>query len=134
MLKELWRKLGSDFLQADGAFNECGESSPECYGPAFYGSADFRILPQVTHTGEFHLERLMSLLKSRYGRSPEAAETGKDDAVRDLIAFAARVQDQEIQRELLLLYLNCSPMIQEYLRSDEVLGTSHFLSAPLNQL
>ncbi|WP_227520417.1 hypothetical protein [Marinobacter sp. LV10R510-11A] len=76
----------------------------------------------------------MSLLKSRYGRSPEAAETGKDDAVRDLIAFAARVQDQDIQREFLLLYLNCSPMIQDYLRSDEVLGTSHFLSAPLNQL
>jgi len=76
----------------------------------------------------------MSLLKSRYGRCLATAETGNDDAVRELIAFAARVQDQDIQRELLLLYLNCSPMIQEYLRSDEVFGTSHVLSAPLNQL
>lgn len=134
MLKELWRKLGSDFLQADSSYNECAESTPEFYGSAFGGSAGFRILPHITHTGEFHLERLMSLLKSRYGMCLATAETGNDDTVRDLIAFAARVQDQDIQRELLLLYLNCSPVIQEYLRSDEVLGTNHFLPAPLNQL
>jgi len=56
-----------------------------------------------------------------------AVEASSDDAVRDLIVFAARIQDQDIQRELLLLYLNCSPVIQEYLRSHEILGTSHFL-------
>lgn len=131
MLKELWRKLGADFLQADSSYNEHRESSP-----GLYGSADFRILPHITHTGEFHLERLTFLLKSRYDRSPATAETYSDDAVRDLIMFAARIQDQDVQRELLLLYLNCSPVIQEYLRSHEVLGTSHFLNqdSPLNQL
>lgn len=135
MLKELWRKLGSDCLQAEGppqtnGFpDECRESSP-----GLYGSDDFRILPHITHTGEFHLERLISLLESRYGKSTakakpfsESCEAGQG-SVRDLIAFAARVQDQDIQRELLLLYLNCSPVIQEYLRSDEVLGNSSFLS------
>ncbi|MGO1750309.1 MAG: hypothetical protein ACTHZR_08565 [Marinobacter sp.] len=123
MLKELWRKLGTDFLQTDYSDNECRESMP-----GFYGSAGFRILPHITHTGEFHLERLTALLKSRYGRSPAAAQISNEDTVRDLIVFAARIQDQDIQRELLLLYLNCSPVIQEYLRSDEILGTSHFLS------
>lgn len=141
MLKEFWRKLGSDFLQAEeppqangssqanGFPDECRESAP-----GLYESDDFRILPHITHTGEFHLERLISLLESRYGKSTataksfsEACEAGHP-SVRDLIAFAARVQDQDIQRELLLLYLNCSPVIQEYLRSDEVLGASHFLS------
>lgn len=96
--------------------------------PNFYGSAGFRILPHITHTGEFHLDRLTALLKSRYGRNPEAAQINNDDTVRDLIVFAARIQDQDIQRELLLLYLNCSPVVQEYLCSDEILGTSHFLS------
>ncbi|MBQ0832455.1 hypothetical protein [Marinobacter sp.] len=123
MLKELWRKLGSDFLQADSTYNECRESTS-----GLYGSADFRILPHITHTGEFHLERLTSLLNSRYGRNTTAVEASSDDAIRDLIVFAARIQDQDIQRELLLLYLNCSPVIQEYLRSHEILGSSHFLS------
>jgi len=123
MLKELWRKLGSDFLQADSTYNECRESTP-----GLYGSADFRILPHITHTGEFHLERLTSLLNSRYGRNTTAVDASSDDAIRDLIVFAARIQDQDIQRELLLLYLNCSPVIQEYLRSHEILGSSHFLS------
>lgn len=122
MLKELWRKLGADFRQAGGPHSGCIESDPD-----FYGSGDFRLLPHITHTGEFHLERLTLLLKSRYGKSPEVAGDSTDDAIRDLIVFAARIQDQDIQKELLLFYLNCSPVIQEYLRSDEVLGTSHFL-------
>lgn len=96
--------------------------------PELYGSARVRILPHITHTGEFHLERLTALLESRYGRSPEATEISNEDVVRDLVVFAARIQDQDVQRELLLLYLNCSPVIQEYLRSDEVLGKSQFLS------
>lgn len=124
MLKELWRKLGEDFLQIDCSGNECRERNPD-----LYGSRGFRILPHITHTGELHLERLTSLLKSRYGKtSADTEASSDDDAVRDLITFAARVQDQDIQRELLLFYLNCSPVIQEYLRSDEVLGNSHFLS------
>lgn len=129
MLKELWRKLGTDFLQPNGAANECGESVPD-----FYGSPEFRILPHVTHTGEFHLERLTALLKSRYGTGHATTQTSNEDDVRALILFAARVQDQDIQRELLLLYLNCSPLMQEYLRSNEVLGTNRILSSPLNQL
>ncbi|MBK1852455.1 MULTISPECIES: hypothetical protein [unclassified Marinobacter] len=123
MLKELWRKLGADLLQADSPYDECRDIAPEGYG-----SADFRILPHITHTGEFHLERLTALLKSRYGKSSEAESALSDDAIRDLIVFAARIQDQDIQKELLLFYLNCSPVVQEHLRSDEVLGTSHFLS------
>lgn len=123
MLKELWRKLGADFLQTECSDNDFRESMSE-----FYGSAGFRILPHVTHTGEFHLERLTSLLNSRYGRRSADSGTSSDDVIRDLITFAARVQDQDIQRELLLFYLNCSPVIQEYLRSDEVLGATRFLS------
>ncbi|MDN6320663.1 MAG: hypothetical protein L0J77_12930 [Marinobacter sp.] len=128
MLKELWRKLGTDFLQTNYSENECGEGTPD-----FYGSPEFRILPHITHTGEFHLERLTALLKSRYSSSHAATEISKEDGVRALIRFASRIQDQDIQRELLLLYLNCSPLMQEYLRSTEVLGTDHFFSSPLNQ-
>ena len=40
----------------------------------------------------------------------------------------SRIQDQDIQRELLLFYLNCSPVIQEYLRSQTDLGEGPFLS------
>jgi hypothetical protein len=123
MLKELWRKLGADFLQTDYSGNECRESMP-----GVYGSDGFRILPHITHTGELHLERLTSLLKSRYGMGSGAADTGNDDTVLDLITYAARIQDQDIQRELLLFYLNCSPVIQDYLRSDEVLGAGPFLT------
>lgn len=129
MLKELWRKLGTDFLQTNCAVNECEKSAPD-----FYSSPEFRILPHITHTGEFHLERLTTLLKSRYGQNPAVTDTSNEDSVRTLILFASRVQDQDIQRELLLLYLNCSPLMQEYLRSSEILGENHFLSSPLNQL
>lgn len=103
MLKQLWKKLGSELFLDD---------SP-------------RILPHITHTGEFHLERLTALLESRYDK----IFTDRDDeSVRQLINFASRIQDQDIQRELLLFYLNCSPVIQEYLRSEDVLDGNHFLS------
>ena len=36
--------------------------------------------------------------------------------------------DRDVQRELLLFYLNCSPVIQEYLRAETVLSEGHFLS------
>jgi len=103
MLKELWKKLGSEFSQ-----NEVP-----------------RILPHMTHTGEFHLERLTDLVASRHGKT---FKDRGDESVRELIHFASRIQDQDIQRELLLFYLNCSPLIQEYLRSEEVLDGNHFLS------
>ncbi|WP_336368031.1 hypothetical protein [Marinobacter sp. C2H3] len=107
MLKALWRKLGA------------GEAQPE----------GFRILPHITHTGEFHLERLVALLKQRYSHQFRAAwERPEDDAIRDMISFAARIQDQDVQRELLLFYLNCSPVIQEYLRQETDLGDGGLFS------
>lgn len=105
MLKELWRRLGSEFAPSEPP----------------------RTLPQLTHTGEFHLERLTSLVQSRFGQT---FEDGGDESIRKLIGFASRIQDQDIQRELLLFYLNCSPLIQEYLRSEQLLDGDHFLSRP----
>lgn len=129
MLKDLWRKLGADFLQA----NDCPaqDSHQGLFGSGSVGGdREFRILPHITHTGEFHLERLTNLLKARYGKSfgEPASATESDEEIRELISFAARIQDQDVQRELLLFYLNCSPVIQEYLRSETVLGDGHFFS------
>ncbi|MGM0768958.1 MAG: hypothetical protein ACQEV6_13115 [Pseudomonadota bacterium] len=121
MLKELWRKLGSEFSQAGCA----GGADP--WADVRQGSG-FKILPHITHTGEFHLERLTALLKKRYGKTFEESGAAGDEAIRELIHFASRIQDQDVQRELLLFYLNCSPVIQEYLRSEEVLGQQHFFS------
>lgn len=125
MFKELWRKFGSDFLQATCVEDEQALSS-ENQGP---GGRHVRVLPHITHTGEFHLERLTQLLKSRYGKSfaVPTDTTSSDRALKDVISFAARIQDQDIQRELLLFYLNCSPVIQEYLRSETPLGQGPFL-------
>lgn len=122
MLKELWRKLGSEFSQDD-----LSESDDSLSGAAWWNSVrdESRILPHMTHTGEFHLERLTALVESRYGKT---FKDRGDESVRELIHFASRIQDQDIQRELLLFYLNCSPFIQEYLRSEEVLDGNHFLS------
>ncbi|MCM0611444.1 hypothetical protein KFJ24_03010 [Marinobacter sediminum] len=127
MLKELWRKLGADFLQAG---DSAAEGNSGLFGKRGSKSSDqFHILPHITHTGEFHLERLTEVLKARYGRSFNAKDcsSGSDEAIRDLISFAARIQDQDVQRELLLFYLNCSPVIQEYLRSETDLGEGHVL-------
>jgi hypothetical protein len=57
-----------------------------------------------------------------------SSKTESDEEIRELISFAARIQDQDVQRELLLFYLNCSPVIQEYLRAETVLGEGNFLS------
>lgn len=128
MLKELWRKLGSELWQE----NRAGDGVQSCVlakGQKTY-SKGFRILPHITHTGEFHLERLTKILKERYGQSFSVPDSRSenDDAIRELISFASRIQDQDIQRELLLFYLNCSPVIQEYLRSQTDLGEGPFLS------
>ncbi|WP_396622829.1 hypothetical protein [Marinobacter sp. W-8] len=121
----MWRKFGSDFLQATCVEDEQALSS-ENQGP---GGKHLRVLPHITHTGEFHLERLTQLLKSRYGKSLTVPTdtTSSDRALKEVISFAARIQDQDIQRELLLFYLNCSPVIQEYLRSETPLGQGPFL-------
>lgn len=120
MLKELWRKLGSEFSQS-GYAGGLGCRINDARGTRF------RLLPHITHTGEFHLERLTTLLKGRYGKSFSGADESRDENIRALIHFASRIQDQDIQRELLLFYLNCSPLIQEYLRSEEVLGQQQFI-------
>lgn len=121
MLKELWRKLGADLVHAEdvaravGARRNSGSSR---------GAQRVRVIPHITHTGEFHLERLIHLLNARYGKTlavPEHSGTS-DHTLKEVISFAARIQDQDIQRELLLFYLNCSPVIQEFLRSETVLG------------
>ncbi|ADP96898.1 hypothetical protein SAMN04487869_107114 [Marinobacter sp. DSM 26671] len=128
MLKELWRKLGAEFLHDDGSSQD---SQSGLFGTGASGNKEaFRILPHITHTGEFHLERLTSLLKTRYGKSfgMPSSSAESDENIRELISFAARIQDQDVQRELLLFYLNCSPVIQEYLRAETVLGEGHFLS------
>lgn len=122
MLKQLWRKLGAEFPQTGLAGRDVKQGASGADKPG-----SFRALPHVTHTGELHLERLTDLLGSRYGRRYKITETSSDEDLLNLIAYAARVQDQDVQRELLLFYLNCSPVIQDYLRSEEVLGTSHFL-------
>ncbi len=127
MLKELWRKLGTDFMQPGG-------SAPAAYA-GLAGTREMRssigrsrVLPHITHTGEFHLERLTNLLKGRYGKAFDtvSGDSG-DEALRDLISYAARIQDQDVQRELLLFYLNCSPVIQEFLRSQTTLGDDNLL-------
>jgi hypothetical protein len=128
MLKELWRKLEAEFLH-----NDCSgqQSQSGLFGTSSRENKEgFRILPHITHTGEFHLERLTNLLKARYGRSfgMPSCQTESDAEIRELISFAARIQDQDVQRELLLFYLNCSPVIQEYLRAETVLGEGNFLS------
>jgi hypothetical protein len=123
MLKELWRKLGSEFSRSGYA----GAQNP---GHDARGGSGFRLLPHITHTGEFHLERLTQLLKSRYGKTFDNSGDTGDQAIRELIRYAARIQDKDVQRELLLFYLNCSPVIQEYLRSEDVLGHHHFVNEP----
>lgn len=127
MLKELWRKLGTDFLQPSCST----EADPLSFRRRGAGQSSerFHILPHITHTGEFHLERLTELLKARYskGFEPGNNDAGSDEAIRDLISYAARIQDQDVQRELLLFYLNCPPVIQEFLRSETVLGDDNLL-------
>lgn len=128
MLKELWRKLGSELWQE----NRAGDGVESCVltGEKKSYPKGFRILPHITHTGEFHLERLTKILKERYGRSFSLPDhrSENDGAIRELISYASRIQDQDIQRELLLFYLNCSPVIQEYLRSQTDLGEGPFLT------
>ncbi|MFV8571447.1 hypothetical protein ACNQ6O_09605 [Marinobacter sp. SBS5] len=126
MLKELWRKLGSDFLQS----NTTADEAYLAQGQACRRRSGAKMLPHITHTGEFHLERLTQLLRDRYEHTFAAPDNpaADDQTLKDVITYASRIQDQDIQRELLLFYLNCSPVIQEYLRSETTLGTGSFLA------
>ncbi|SFM15697.1 hypothetical protein [Marinobacter zhejiangensis] len=118
MLKQLWRKtIGHPSLVAMIA--EKKEKPMQ-----------LRLLPHLTHTGEFHLDRLTTLLTSRYGM--EIDQQG-DEAIRQLIQYAVRIQDKDVQRELLLFYLNCSPVIQDYLRSAELFSNHPFFNNTLQR-
>ncbi|MBJ6138473.1 hypothetical protein JAO79_13180 [Marinobacter litoralis] len=124
MLKELWRKLESELLQTDAAAEEASWAQYQTPGRR----SGAKMLPHITHTGEFHLERLNQLLHDRYDQTFEAPDNpaADDETLKAVISYASRIQDQDIQRELLLFYLNCSPVIQEYLRSETTLGTGPF--------
>ncbi|WP_242634277.1 hypothetical protein [Marinobacter salicampi] len=112
MFKELWRRtLGQPGLEGNTAASRKDQT--------------LSLSSNMTHTGEFHLERLTALVEQRYG---ERFDEHEDDAIRHLIRYASRIQDQDIQRELLLFYLNCSPVVQDYLKSEDVFSGDHFIS------
>lgn len=87
-------------------------------------AAERAVIGRLTHTSEFHLERLEKLLELRFQK--DFGELN-DERLRSLIHFASRIQDSDIQRELLLFYLNCPPSIQVYLRSGDIVDESHVL-------
>jgi len=75
---------------------------------------DYDMLQQITHTGEFHLIRLEECLSRRFDRRWNIKTS---EGISAMISVAARIQDRDIQRELLLFYLNCPPLLQNYLRN-----------------
>lgn len=85
----------------------------------------FSVSSRMTHTGEFHLARLTYLIEQRFGH---IFDCNNDDGVRELIQYASRIQNQDIQREFLLFYLNCAPDVQNYLRSGNVVSDDHLSS------
>ena len=111
LLKSLWRKTSR---------SAAAPGEPEHGQPA----GGFRLRDHLTYTGDYHLERLSKLLELRYKRQ---FPWNSDDDIRGMIHFASRVQDQDIQRELLLFYLNCSPLVQEYLKTGGIVDESHYI-------
>ncbi len=108
MLKALWRKTtGQDCAVAQEA-----------------NTSQFNLKDHLTHTGQYHLERLQMLVELRFEK---AFSDNTDSSIRDLIRFTSRIQDQDIQRELLLLYLNCPPAAQNFLRSDDLIDSGHYI-------
>ncbi|PAV26475.1 hypothetical protein CF392_05435 [Tamilnaduibacter salinus] len=108
MLKALWRRTTGQSL-----FHACNDDRGEV-----------NLSEDLTHTGRYHLERLQTLLELRFH---QAFDSDQNSGMRRLIHFASRIQDQDIQRELLLLYLNCPPSLQEYLRSDDLIEAGHYI-------
>ncbi len=78
----------------------------------------------LTHTGEYHLERLEALLNGRYQQNFDYDD---DDSLKDMISFASHLQDQEVQRELLLFFLNCGPEIKDLLSTETDVAKSIFV-------
>ncbi|MDX5299440.1 MAG: hypothetical protein LPK85_10890 [Gammaproteobacteria bacterium] len=108
LLKSLWRRAhrGESDTRQDGGDPA---SSPS-------------LLARLTHLAEHHLERLQTLIELRFAQSYNLKD---DTAVRALIHFASRIQDQDIQKELLLFYLNCTPDVQEFLRTGDLVDAGH---------
>ena len=79
---------------------------------------------QLTHTGVFHLERLEDLIYDRYQAEFDIED---EESLRDLVRFASRLQDQEIQREFLLFYLNCSSDTQARLKSTNIIDKTNYI-------
>lgn len=101
-LKAFWRKQSSWYQpSACGNLPEVGLSHCD----------------QLSKTGRYHLKRLRKLLWLRYGRQ---FNSDTNPALHAMINYAADIRDQDIQRELLLLYLNCAPALQSILRQGGV--------------
>ncbi len=79
---------------------------------------------QLTHTGVFHLERLEDLIYERYQKEFDIED---EHSLRELVSFASRLQDQDIQREFLLFYLNCGPEMQASLKAGEDVDKSNYI-------
>ena len=108
MLKALWRRT-------------TGQAGAQ---PPNEENREFSLTEHLTHTGQYHLERLQTLVELRYGHEfPDRS----DASVRQLIHYASRIQDQDIQRELLLLYLNCPPAVQAHLLSGDIIDADHYI-------
>ena len=79
---------------------------------------------QLTHTGVFHLERLEDLIYDRYH---EEFNIEDDDSLRELVRFASRLQDTDIQREFLLFFLNCGAEMQAKLKSGDEIDSDNYI-------
>jgi len=110
LLKSLFRRQRRDQEKSAGSSPERGN--------------DILLTKHLTYTSEYHLLRLQKLLELRYHRHFTITE---DTALRDMIHFASGLQEPDIQRELLLFYLNCPPKVQVFLRSGELLEANHYL-------
>lgn len=79
---------------------------------------------QLTHTGIFHLERLEDLIYERYH---EEFNIEDDDSLRELVRFASRLQDTDIQREFLLFFLNCGAEMQSKLKAGDEIDNDNYI-------
>ena len=79
---------------------------------------------QLTHTGVFHLERLEDLIYERYH---EEFNIEDDDSLRELVRFASRLQDIDIQREFLLFFLNCGSEMQAMLKTGDDVDNDNYI-------
>lgn len=110
LLKSLWRRVQRDHQ------DESPESADDC--------GRLKLENRLNHIGRDHLERLQILIQLRFQKNHDLSN---GNAIRELIHFASRIQDQDIQRELLLFYLNCPPDVQEFLRTGDLVDESHYL-------